>query len=420
MVSDWDREMAPGIGDEAAGVAGGALSGIHGGRETIAPHGGALVDLRVTDSDAERLAAEARNLPSRLLTARELSDLEMLTIGAFSPLRGFMTTADYESVLAGMRLADGTLWSLPITLSMSREEGLAAQRAGRTALYHGDGSLLAVMDVEDVYDYDKEREARLAYGTADDRHPGVAAVYRQEERLVGGRLHVVRQPAHEDFLAYRHEPAETRRCFVANGWRTVVGFQTRNPVHRAHEYIQKCALEIVDALFLHPIVGATKGDDIPADVRMRCYEVLLERYYPKDRTMLCVNPANMRYAGPKEAVFHAIVRRNYGCTHFIVGRDHAGVGDYYGPFDAHRIFDDIPPADLGIVPLFFDHTFYCRRCGNMASTKTCPHPGEDRLHLSGTRVREMLRDGETPPAQFTRPEVAEVLIEAMRGRAFGG
>jgi sulfate adenylyltransferase len=391
----------------------------HGRRETIAPHGGDLVNLQVTGPAAERLAAEVPGLPRRRLTPRELSDLEMLTIGGFSPLRGFMTKADYESVLTGMRLAAGTLWSLPITLSVSREQGRTAQRAGRLALYDGD-ELLAVMDIEDVYDYDKELEARLAYGTTDDRHPGVDAVYRQEEVLVGGRLHVVRRPPHRDFLAYRHDPAETRRFFLEKGWRTVVGFQTRNPVHRAHEYIQKCALEIVDALFLHPIVGATKGDDIPADVRMRCYEVLLERYYPRDRAMLCVNPANMRYAGPREAVFHAIVRKNYGCTHFIVGRDHAGVGGYYGAFDAHRIFDDIPSADLAIQPLLFDHTFYCKRCGNMASAKTCPHPAEDHLDLSGTRVRAMLRNGEMPPAQFTRPEVAEVLIEAARTQGCGG
>ncbi len=410
--------MRPASSGEA--TAGAVGDGSRDRRETIAPHGGELVDLCVSGPDAERLAAEALGLPPRLLTVRELSDLEMLTIGAFSPLRGFMTKADYETVLIDMRLVDGTLWSLPITLSVSRELGLAAQRAGSIALYHGDGSLVAVMDVEDVYDYDKEREARLAYGTIDDRHPGVAAVYRQEEMLVGGRLHIIRRPPHDDFLAYRHDPAETRRLFVERGWRTVVGFQTRNPVHRAHEYIQKCAMEMVDGLFLHPIVGATKGDDIPAHVRMRCYEVLLERYYPKDRTMLCVNPAHMRYAGPKEAVFHAIVRKNYGCTHFIVGRDHAGVGDYYGTFDAHRIFDDIPPADLAIEPLFFDHAFYCKRCGNMASAKTCPHPGEDHLHLSGTKVREVLRNGEMPPAQFTRPEVAEVLIEAARAQHFGG
>jgi sulfate adenylyltransferase len=384
--------------------------------ETIPPHGGQLVDLLLTGAEAADAARESENHPKIEIGPREAADLEMLATGAMSPLTGFMVEKDYRPVIEEMRLSSGLPWSIPITLSTD-DQGL--KRIGRSdsvALVL-DGRPVALLNVEQAYRRDREAEAEAVFQTVDRAHPGVAALDRAGDWVIGGPLRVFALPAHETFLDRRMAPAQTRRAFAERGWRRVVGFQTRNPVHRAHEYIQKCALETVDGLLLHPLVGETKGDDVPADVRMRCYEVLLESYYPADRVLLSVFPAAMRYAGPKEAIFHAVVRKNYGCTHFIVGRDHAGVGDFYGTFDAHRIFDRFEPDELGITPLFFDHAFWCHRCEGMATTKICPHGDEDRLTLSGTKVREMLRNGERPPPEFSRPEVADVLIEAMAGTA---
>jgi len=377
---------------------------------SIAPHGGTLIDRVVRGEEANEMRQRARGLPTLHLSGRQLSDLELIANGAFSPLTGFMVRADYEQVVTGMSLSDGLPWTIPVTLAV--DSATAPREGADVALYGPRGVLRGTMRVQSVYDYDKRREARDVYRTDDEAHPGVAALYAQGDMLIGGPVFVL--PGEESTGPYNLPPAETRKAFDLRGWRTVVGFQTRNPVHRAHEYIQKCAMEIVDGLLLHPLVGETKADDVPADVRMRCYEVLLDNYYPRARVLLSVLPAAMRYAGPREAIFHALVRKNYGCTHFIVGRDHAGVGSYYGTYDAQDLFDQFAPGALGITPLKFENSFYCRRCEGMASEKTCPHGPDDRVALSGTAVRAALRAGELPPQEFTRPEVARVLIDSMR------
>ena len=382
---------------------------------TIAPHGGTLVNLLVSDAQRQGGADEARHLPKLVVNARELSDLEMLTVGALSPLTGFQGEQDYASILETMHLPGGLAWSIPVTLSLTDEDVKRIGGATSVALLPAEGSEpIAIVDVAEVFKRDRQKEALGVFGTEDLEHPGVKALHEAGDFCLAGPVRALGLPQHDDFTEYRLTPAQTRAVFAERGWRTVVGFQTRNPIHRAHEYLQKCALEIVDGLLVHPLVGATKGDDVPADVRMRCYEALFEGYYPKDRAMVTVFPAAMRYAGPKEAIWHAICRKNYGCTHFIVGRDHAGVGDYYGTYDAQRIFEAFEPGELEITPLMFEHSFWCSACEGMASPKTCPHGEETRVSLSGTKVREMLRGGERPPIEFSRPEVADILIEAMR------
>src|SRR3990172_11604482 len=363
----------------------------------------------------ERLQ-RAKHLTSLELSHVSISDVELLSVGALAPLTGFLIRADYERVVGEIRLADGSVWSIPITLPVAREQGGAIRDGEEIALAEPGGRILATMIVQEKFEYDKRREAHEVFRTEDEKHPGVARVYAQGDIYLGGPIAPLQLPSNREFVEFRHTPAETKRMFERRGWKTVVGFQTRNPVHRSHEYIQKTALEIVDGLLLHPLVGETKGDDIPADVRIRCYEVLLAQSFPADRVVLAVLPAAMRYAGPTEAIFHALIRKNYGCTHFIVGRDHAGVGNYYGTYDAHLIFDEFEDGELGITPMFFDHTFYCKRCTSMASYKTCPHDSGEHVALSGTKVREMLRNGVTPPPEFSRPEVAKILIEAMAAK----
>jgi sulfate adenylyltransferase len=352
------------------------------------------------------------------LDSMALSDLELIATGALSPLTGFMRKADYERCVDEMRLTNGVLWSMPVTLAVDQDVAADIEEGQEIALCE-DERVLAMMEVAEKFPYDreiKEHEAQEVYRTTEEAHPGVAQLYRRGGVVLGGDVWLVdwSTAMKTEFPELRHTPAQTRRMFARRGWRSVVGFQTRNPIHRAHEYLQKTALEIVDGLFIHPLVGETKEGDIPADVRIASYQTILRDYYPVDRVLLGVFPAAMRYAGPREALFHAIARKNYGCTHFIVGRDHAGVGDYYGTYDAQDIFDQFPSEDIGIVPFKFEYAFFCKKCGGVVSAKTCPHNQEDWIYLSGTQVREMLRRGEMLPEEFTRPEVAKVLLEGMK------
>jgi sulfate adenylyltransferase len=378
------------------------------------PHGGKLINRVLKGKELEQRLERAESLPRVALNLRQQCDVEQISVGAFSPLEGFMGRRDYESVLVDQRLAGGLPWTIPVTLTVSAEKAAALKGAEDVALEGGDGRIVAVLHLQDIFPFDRNHEAQQVLLTTSDAHPGVKYLETAGDHCLAGPISLLRRRDHGEFANYTLDPKETRYLFEYRGWRTVVAFQTRNPVHRAHEYILKCALETVDGLLLHPLVGATRDEDVPAEVRLRCYLALMQTAYPADRTVLSVYPAAMRYAGPREAIFHAIARKNYGCTHFVVGRDHAGVGNFYGTYDAQRKFFEFEPGELGITPIFFDHTFYCRKCGEMASEKTCRHAAEDRLILSGTKVREMLRAGLDLPREYTRPEVAAILREAYQ------
>jgi sulfate adenylyltransferase len=392
------------FGDQEMTIGGRTLAGPRGGL----PHGGQLVDRRLDADEAGALATSPP--PSLPLTAAEAADLRTLATGAYSPLTGFLGAKEHESVTESMRLPDGTLWPIPVCLGIP--DGVKVTD-GRLALRGERGELLGVLEVTEVFERDRQAEAELVYGTADPNHPGVARVLASPSRAVAGPIQAVVEPLPGPVGAHALTPSQTRAAFQARGWRTVVGFQTRNPVHRAHEYLMKCALEVVDGLLLHPLVGPTKEGDVPAEVRMRAYEAVLG-YFPPERVLLAALVAPMRYAGPREAVLHALVRKNHGCTHFIVGRDHAGVGGYYGTFEAQELIASLPEQELGITPIRFDNAFYCRRCLAMATGKTCPHPDAEHVALSGTQVRSMLAAGHLPPPEFSRAEVARLLIEAYR------
>ncbi len=378
--------------------------------DLIAPHGGSLVN--------RTGAAEASPAPAVAvtLTPRQQCDLEMIAVGAMSPLEGFMNEADYNSVCDDMKLSDGTLWPMPITCAVDNAAADKISLGDRVALNDDAGRLLGYLNVTEKYKQDKNKQATKAFGTDDIAHPGVKVLMDEGDICLAGTVDVV-TPRHEPmFTAHRLTPAQTREEFTRRGWKSISAFQTRNPIHRAHEYLTKCALEITDGLLIHPLMGATKDGDIPGEVRMKCYEVIIEKYYNPTHTMLTVMPAAMRYAGPREALLHAILRQNYGCTHFIVGRDHAGVGTYYGTYDAQLLFDEIPEGSLKITPLKFEHAAWSKQAGGMVSGKTFPKIEGDQIFLSGTKVREMLVKGERPPIEFTRPEVADILIDSMKGK----
>jgi sulfate adenylyltransferase len=377
----------------------------------ITPHGGTLVDRRAIPLEQDELRERAAHLVAIKIDSRVAADIECISTGIYSPLTGFMEERDYISVVEDMRLASGLPWTIPVTLAVSDEDAQRIKLGDEVSLVIGEQAI-AILTVADIFRRNKPNEAHKVYRTAEEAHPGVAVVYEGGDTCLGGPITLIRPLPHDDFFEYRLTPEQTRAEFARRGWRTIVAFQTRNPIHRAHEYLQKVALEITDGLFVNPLVGTTKGDDVSADVRMRTYETILSRYYPAQRTLLSVFPASMRYAGPREAIMHAIARKNYGCTHFIVGRDHAGVGNYYGTYDAQRMFDAFTPDELGIVPLKFEHAHYCQTCGQLVTSKTCPHDQTNWIHLSGTKVREMLSNGQMPPPEFTRPEVAKILIDA--------
>jgi sulfate adenylyltransferase len=377
---------------------------------TIAPHGGELIDRLLTGSELEAAKAKAASLPKIVVNDYVAFDIDGIAKGIFSPLKGFMTQAEIQNVLGNMHVKDGVPWTIPIFLTVSQEDGDRLEVGSEVAIEDDQGDIVAILNLSEKFSMDHKEIAEKTYGTDDDAHPGVAYTLSCGPVFLAGDLDVLKAREIE-FQDYNLTPKETRAQFEKNGWKRIVAFQTRNPIHRAHEYLTKCALEMCDGLLIHPLMGTTKSDDIPGDVRMKCYQALMDGYYPANHVMLSLMPVNMRYAGPKEAVMHAIIRRNYGCTHFIVGRDHAGVGNYYGTYDAHNIFDNFDPNEMGIQCMFFDHSFYSTKTNGMASSKTCPGTNEDHVFLSGTKVREMLQNSEMPPEEFTRPEVAKILID---------
>ena len=375
---------------------------------TSRPHGGRLVNRVVTGRRRELLLEEAKELTKITLSDDWTVDLVNIAKGVFSPLEGFMVQEEFLSVLYDMRLPSDLPWTIPIVLDVSPEEISGVKEGDDITLTTKDGLILGLLHVEEIYGYDKKEFAEKVFKTKDVNHPGVARVYSMKELLIGGKIDLLNEPPNP-YYRYTLYPAETRVLFREKGWRTIVGFQTRNAPHLGHEYIQKTALAFVDGLFINPLIGKKKKGDFKDEVILAAYDALIKHYYPKNSVVLAILRTWMRYAGPREAIFHAIIRKNFGCTHFIVGRDHAGVGNYYGPYEAQEIFSEFP--DLGITPLFFKEFFYCKKCGSIVNERVCPHPPEYRIVFSGTKIRQMLMKGEKPPEYMMRPEVADVILK---------
>jgi sulfate adenylyltransferase len=381
----------------------------------VPPHGGTLKPLLMRGRELLDNRRRAQDLAQVHINSKESSDVVMLAMGAFSPLDGFMGQQDYREVVDRMQLGNGLLWPIPITVSVTRQQSKEI-RIGQQIVLVDEASSdpMAVMTVEEIFSYDRAKEAREVFGTEEEAHPGVRRIYSQGEMYLGGPISALSEGIYPKLYQEFARPAETRKIFAQRDWSTVAAFQTRNPMHRSHEYLVKIAMEVSDGVLIHPIVGALKPGDIPAEVRLNCYQALIDRYLPAERVVLKVYPMEMRYGGPREALLHAIIRQNFGCSHLIIGRDHAGVGKYYGPFDAQKIFDQLEPGSLQIQPLKLDWTFWCHACGAMASMKSCPHGKENRLLISGTELRAMLSEGRHPPEQFSRPEVLEILMKYYR------
>jgi sulfate adenylyltransferase len=386
----------------------------------VAPHGGqGLKALLAPQTERSEELARAQGLKKVPLTSREVSDLLMLAMGAYTPLDGFMSEQDWRGVCLDMKLQDGVFWPIPITLSCSRELADSIHLEEEVALAHGDsGEILAIMEVTDKYSIDKILECEHVYRTADAAHPGVQKVLAQGEVNLAGRVTCLSEGEYaEKYPDLYIRPAEARAMFLENGWSQVAAFQTRNPMQRAHEHLVKIAIEVTDGVFIHQVLGKLKPGDIPADVRTRAIQAMIDHYFVPGTVIQAGYPIEMRYAGPREALLHALIRQNFGCSHLIVGRDHAGVGSYYGPFDAHHIFDTLWEGALLTLPLKIDITFFCRQCYGMATGKTCPHDEADRIHISGTEQRAMLAEGADVPREFGRPEVIAILREYYRGLA---
>jgi len=385
--------------------------------ELVPPHGGKLNPLLVADKqERTRLLQQAQELKSVGLDSKSESDVIMLATGAYSPLQGFMGKKDYLSVMAEMRLSSGLLWPIPVTLPVAAAVAKDLRVGEEISLVSLESNLImAVMTIDEIYGYEKEQEAGSVFATNDRSHPGVAKIYEQGDIYLAGPLKALSEGSYPELYPEFARPADTRELFQEKGWSTIVAFQTRNPIHRSHEYLTKVALELCDGLLIHPVVGHLKTGDIPAQVRMKCYHAMMDNYYNQERTLLKVYPIEMMYGGPREAILHAIIRQNFGCSHMIIGRDHAGVGNFYGAFEAQEIFETLRPDDLSLKPINMDWTFWCYKCEAIVSAKTCPHGDQEHLMISGTRLRDMLAGGDRPPAEFSRPEVIDILIDYYQG-----